>query len=100
MHFQTGTYPAPKKENREWGGHGARLQRWRGGLVLTLALCSPAGPSSRLAGRGLQVPHQGPTAPLLWQLQGSWLREVLPLRLWKVRGLLAAHGSGGRGPPL
>lgn len=98
-----GPTPPPRRKT----GSGAATEpgcrdgeQGRGGLVLTLALCSPAGPSSRLAGRGLQVPHQGPTAPLLWQLQGSWLREVLPLRLWKVRGLLAAHGSGGRGPPL
>ena len=103
VHFQTGTHPAPKKENRERGGHGARLQRWRSGErgpgVNTRPL-RPHWPFFQARRAGLQAPHQGPAAPLLWQLQGSWLREVLPLRLWKVRGLLAAHGSSGWGPPL
>ena len=85
---------SPKKENRERGGHGARLQRWRSGErgpgVNTRPL-RPHWPFFQARRAGLQAPHQGPAVPLLWQLQGSWLREVLPLRLWKVRGLLAAH---------
>lgn len=59
---------------------------------------------SAASSAALLAPLPGPTPgtrlrPLLWQLQGSWLREVLRLRLWKVRGLITAHGSSGRGPP-
>lgn len=104
MHFQPGTHPASKKENWERGGHRARLQRCRAGErgpALTLVLCGPAGPSSRLAGGACRPHTRDPLRRrLLWQLQGSWLREVLLLCLRKVRGLLTAPGSSGRGPPL
>lgn len=86
VHFETGTHPAPKKEN-----HGARLQRWRAG------------------GRGPGV-NAASSAALLALLPGSQgggcrphARDPPPAAALAAAGLMAEGGAPvafveGKGP--
>lgn len=73
VHFDTGTQPSRRKTGLKEGKAGEEARMGTPNLPrlsLPLSLLT-------LAGRGLR--------PLLWQLQGLWLKEVLSLCLPKVR---------------
>ena len=68
--------------------------------MFTLHPLRPCWPFFQALRAGVAGPTPGTRLrPLLWQLRGSWLREVPLLRLWRVRGLIIAHGPSGQGPP-